>query len=177
MSTTIALPERALTLLPPWPQAIAFSDKRLENRGYGVARQLGTWRGLVGLSQSKKWDEPMCLHGSIFDPTAEPARSSLRSWAGCLVLVAELLHVLPPEHCEGDVWHVPGQWGLILGRVWEVEPVPCTGGVGAWTVEWCEVCLRVLADSARGCPDHRAARRIRDGLARPTLRVVRECLA
>jgi hypothetical protein len=146
--TTIHLPERCLTLLPPWPQAIRYAEKRLENRSYGVARPLADWRyalglanvPIVGLSQSKKTD-------NSYRDVAEKA--------GTMWLCAELLDVLPPDKCEGDPWHVPGQWGLILGRVWEVKPVPCTGGVGCWKARYCHQCRHVQADSqgdkCRGC--------------------------
>lgn len=185
---TIELPHRGLTLLPPWPQAIIVADKRLENRGYGVARQLGDWRGLIALSQSKgfsrDWTEEDAWDAAqtIEEQHGLPSRAITGGapwvrWAGCLVAVAELMDVLPPERCDGAPWHVPGQWGLILGRVWQVEPVPCVGGVGAWTMEWCGACLRPLADSSRGCPAHRGERRVREGLARPSLRVIRECTA
>lgn len=50
---TLPLPPLCLTLLPPWPQAILYAGKRIENRSAGVAAQIGGYRGLVGLLQSK----------------------------------------------------------------------------------------------------------------------------
>lgn len=191
----ITLPERGLTLLPPWPQAIAFSSKRLENRGYGVARQLGSWRGLIGLSQSlggiskdrTKIDLDVVnqakdiarAHGWTVVPKdgrITPSMLKMGAWAGHLVLIAELVDVLPPEKCDGAAWHVPGQWGLILGQVWEVEPIPCTGGVGAWSARWCAICGRIAADTSRpACASCKGP--IGTTGARPELRVIRECLA
>jgi hypothetical protein len=168
--TTIPLPERCLTLLPPWPQAIRYAEKRLENRSYGVAKPLADWRyalglgsvPIIGLSQSKKTDndEVRFVAGDLKERglwrnDEHVSYGDVRKKAGTLWLCAELLDVLPPDKCEGDPWHVPGQWGLILGRVWEVEPVPCTGGVGCWKARYCHQCAHVQADSqgdkCRGC--------------------------
>ncbi len=183
---SLPLPERAYTCLPPWPQAKAYADKRLENRGYGVARQIGEWRGLVAVSQSKIWDpketrEALGFLKSVHllnDRLALLGRDEVQDWAGKLVLVAELVDVLPPERCAGAAWHVPGQWGLILGRVWLVEPVPVSGGQGLWTPMWCARahCRHIQADSqgqrckACGEPSQRWSG------TRPELRVVRECM-
>jgi hypothetical protein len=163
--THLTLPTRCLTLLPPWPQAIRYAEKRLENRSGSVAKPLAEWRyglglenvPIVGLSQSKQFarrfehDEALCQADRIIKQHG--ADTKTRVWAptaGTLWLCAELLDVLPPDKCEGDPWHVPDQWGLILGRVWEVKPVPCTGGQGAWTASsWCVVCKHVYADSAK----------------------------
>lgn len=44
--TRLPLPSRCLTLLPPWPFAIRYAGKRLENRSAGVAASLRGYRGL-----------------------------------------------------------------------------------------------------------------------------------
>ncbi len=158
----IPLPERCLTLLPPWPQAIRYAGKRLENRSRGVAEPLSKWRyslglnnaPIIGLSQSNtsSFSEAM-LVGNEVEKTHKLDKMELGGscdWkltAGTLWLCAELLDVLPPERAAGDPWHVPGQWGLMLGRVWEVKPVTCMGGLGAWRSQWCDVCKKIIADS------------------------------
>lgn len=180
---TLPLPLRCLTLLPPWPQAIRYAEKRLENRSGSVAKPLAEWRygldlenvPIIGLSQSKGYNAPTekspgwtvedadeaardIEHGHVNGNTLpgilrEFSLGFAKDWlhtAGTLWLCAELLEVLPPDKCEGDPWHVPGQWGLILGRVWEVKPVPCTGGQGAWNADsWCVKCGHVYANSAK----------------------------
>lgn len=187
MITTIPLPERGITCLPPWPQAMAFADKRLENRGYGVARQIGEWRGLIAVSQSKTWDDIDCMaaldsigqwhHGAKIDGQWR----EFRPWAGKIAIVAEIMDILPPGRCAGHPWHVPGQHGLSLGRVWLVDPVPCTGGVRCWGVEWCPFCAHVYAVSARKphkCYSCKKELRPLDGNrdARPMLKVIKECV-
>jgi hypothetical protein len=167
--TTIPLPERCLTLLPPWPHAIRYAEKRLENRSYGVAKPLAAWRyalglgnvPIIGLSQSKKTDndEVRFVAGDLkerglWQNSEGITYRDVGAKAGTLWLCAELLDILPPDKCEGDPWHVPGQWGLILGRVCEVKPVACTGGQGAWNADsWCVKCGHVYANSAKvpGC--------------------------
>lgn len=200
--TSISLPTRCLTLLPPWPQAIALEHedaKRLENRGYGVAKQLESFRGIIGLSQSKGFKPDYSVDDA--EDQAEEierefgfARGALgrrEQWAlvaGRLVLAAELTRVVYPEEmasvkdgsplADAKRWHVPRQWGLILGSVWQVEPVSCTGGLGAWVPRWCEACRHLQADSqgdrCRKCKKHGT---LRDEGKRPDLKVERECLS
>lgn len=187
--TTMPLPRFCLTLLPPWPQAIAFAGKTLENRGYGVARQLSGYRGLVGLSQSKTWDDIDCLaalrsFGALDKGNVDETWSEFRRTAGKLWLVAELIYIASPEFMTADFmpghayedakkWHVPGQWGLILGSVWEVEPVPCMGGQGAWRPQWCAACKKIIADS-HGLTCKTCLSKLVSGPECPTLQVVRE---
>lgn len=155
--TTIPLPARCLTLLPPWPQAIRYAGKRLENRSSGVAASLRGYRGLIGLSHSKT-DLDRAVVPEEFDAVLTETRQKLevgvlgrrdqwRPVIGKLWLVAELREILPPAQALGLPWHVPGQWGLILGRVWEVRPVPCMGGQGVWRSQWCAACKKIVADS------------------------------
>lgn len=187
-SDRIILPERGLTLLPPWPQAIVFADKRLENRGASVAGHIGTWRGLVALSQSKKWDandtkddvEYLVIRGLVDDEAPRDWDAIQKQWAGKLVAVAELMDVLPPDRCEGDPWHVPGQHGLILGQVWEVEPVPIIGGRGCWYAGQCPQCDTLQArdridGTCRRCGVRPGGARAGFDWRRPELKIVREC--
>ncbi len=199
---TIPLPEKCLTVLPPWPQAIVLDHedaKRLENRGYGVASQLHHFRGHIGLSQSKAFngeytEEHARGQAHIVEYEFKLKKRALgnpETWkltAGKLWLVAELIRIVSPEEManvreSGDAlsdakrWHVPGQFGLILGAVWQVEPMSCTGGVGAWTPRWCAACGHLQADSqgdrCRGCKEHGV---LRDEGQRPVLKVVKEFL-
>ena len=160
---TITLPEFCLTLLPPWMQCTAVEHpnaKRLENRGLGVAHRLVNWRGVVGLSQSKGFSSQYGEDDAIEDAIEAEQHNGLpymrlgraREWkptAGKLWLAAELLDVLSPEQAEGRAWHVPGQWGLIWGRIWLLEPIACAGAMGAWRPRWCSKCLHIYADAAQ----------------------------
>lgn len=194
-SDRIILPERGLTLLPPWPQAIVFADKRLENRGASVAGHIGTWRGMIALSQSKVWRKDALR--DAFDISIDKGLATLsqlgdapgglerddgiwKLWAGKLVAVAELMDVLPPDRCEGDPWHVPGQHGLILGQVWEVEPVPIIGGRGCWYAGQCPQCDTLQArdrpdGTCRRCGVRPGGGRAGFDWRRPELKIVREC--
>jgi len=182
-------------------------DKRLENRGYGVVKQLGEYRGLIGLSQSKGFNREYTVEDAIDsaeDIEADSSRDAYmlgraEQWAqtaGKLWLVAEFTRVVSPEFmktvpdskyentkhplADQKEWHVEGQWGLILGSVWEVEPVSCTGGIGAWTPYWCTECHHIQADSqgVESCRKCKAA----GSMVPPNafgnilqLKVVREC--
>jgi len=185
MITTLPLPPFCLTLTPPWPQAIAYAGKRLENRHRSVAKGIGTYRGMIGLSQSKtpriaasEWDacNSLCTdieldHGLIEGTLGMP--EDIKVTSGKLWLVADLVDVLPPDRCEGADWHVSGQWGLILGQVYEVEPVACMGGQGAWRPQWCFKCQKVVADShGKVCKACKTT--LAPASEAPALRVVRE---
>jgi hypothetical protein len=185
---TIPLPLRCLTLLPPYPQAIRYAEKRCENRSGNVGKPLAEWRyslglgnaPIVGLSQSKAMDVDAIRIdvANLKDYGLWPedpgiTYGDIRVKAGTLWLVAELLDVLPPERAEGDPWHVPGQWGLILGKVWEVKPVPCMGGQGAWRSQWCPACKKIIADS-HGLTCKRCLSKLVSGPDCPALEVVEE---
>ena len=195
MTTTIPLPTLCLTLTPPWPQAIAYAGKRLENRWSGVAKSIGSYRGLIGLSQSKNWDrdeEAIACMGILrderievlsrlrfsdamgYDGKGHQDRTGLLTSAGKLWLVADLVDVLPPDRCDGADWHVRGQWGLILGQVWEVEPVACMGGQGAWRPQWCTACRKIVADShGKVCKTCKTT--LSQAYQAPALRILKEC--
>jgi hypothetical protein len=179
---TIPLPRLCLTLLPPWPQAIMHAGKRLENCSASVAAQIDTYRGHVGLSQSKTWnnkDAHASLHELVRKRLDKPGLERSAGWdkaAGKLVLVAELIRVDRPHEARGNPWHVPGQHGLIFGRVWEVEPVACVGGVGAWRAQWCVACKKIVADT-QGLACKTCLSKLVSGPECPQLRVVRECAA
>jgi hypothetical protein len=159
---TMLLPERGMTLLPPWPQAILRAGKRIENRSANVARRIGDWRGLIALTQSKTWDADDEDDAIQWMQDAGLIESNIRGlknllgdgpdmtlkWAGKLVGVAELLDVRSSETCAGQPWHAEGQWGLMLGRVWEVEPVPIMGGRGVWNMAFCMACRKLQAGHA-----------------------------
>jgi hypothetical protein len=185
--TTIPLPRLCLTLLPPWPQAFLYASKRLENRSAGVAAQIGGYRGMVGLSQSKGYSKDWTVRDAEFAATDIEQRieelpgsmlgrgDTWQRTAGKLVLVAELIRIDRPHEARGNPWHVPGQHGLIFGRVWEVEPVACVGGVGAWRSQWCVACKKVVADT-QGLTCKTCLSKLVSGPDCPALNVVREVL-
>lgn len=176
-------PDRGLTLLPPWLQAILRAGKRLENRSANVAHRIGGWRGLIALTQSKAWDreEEADTILSLLDDELIPRGGSefmtlSKDWAGKIVGVAELIDVRSPEACAGHPWHAEGQWGLMLGRVWEVEPVPCIGSRGMWWLVRCPQCDTVQGLDGFSAPCRKCKHRGCDW-GRVDLRVVRECAA
>lgn len=191
----LPLPEYFLTLLAPWLHAMRYAEKRLENRHASVGKAASKWRyslgvtnvPVIGLSQSKATDidEVRMVSRDLIDrglwPEHRPTYREVKAVAGTFWLAAELLDVLPPERCKGDPWHVPGQWGLILGRVWEVKPIPCTGGVGLWLAEWCQFCGHVYSISSRRPPECKTCKRSGylqhgDTDVRPEIEIVTEVL-
>jgi hypothetical protein len=178
---TIPLPRVGLTLLPPWPQAILYAGKRIENRAPSVAGRVRTWRGIVALTQSKSWKHD--VQEADLDHLVLDARVSVRDavqwmneWkhmASKVVAVAELLDVQPNGDKPTNRWAVPGEHGLYLGRVVELEPVLCTGGRGVFRFGACWQCGRPSAYEknkalqCRGCRNYTPC----DQLAYPELKV------
>jgi len=72
-----------------------------------------------------------------------PERWTLRdaiARAGHVVALAELVGVVANGPAPRDPWAVPGEHGLRLGAVLEVEPIPCVGGRGAFWIGACAGC-------------------------------------
>lgn len=159
--TTIALPPVGMTLLPPWPAFIVWGGKRVENRGEAVARRCGPWRGRVALGMSKHFERVIAA-AEAESVRAEPwfrwwgpprfELHQLYAWAGHLFAVAELLDVQPNGLAPADPWAVPGEYGFRLGRVWQIEPVPCTGARGIYRIGGCARCGHVGAIEGRDAP-------------------------
>jgi hypothetical protein len=197
MTDTIPLPPLCLTLLPPWPQAILYTGKRLENRSAGVSAQIGGYRGLVGLSQSKAKSrkEQQAAISLALTALVRPAREGMNTagytttiteeaqdvagsiWdnAGKLFLVANLARVLRPHEARGNPWHAEGQHGLLFDKVWEVEPVNARGGQGAWKPYWCAQCGAIsAAHKSMQCATCEAGHAYDNNGERPQLRIIRE---
>lgn len=179
------LPRAGMTLLLPWPLFILYSNKRTENRSAGVARRIGTWRGLVAFGVSRNIaGAPELLEAVCSEPwfrwgPAFPGMQWRETVALCghLVGVAELLDVRPNGPHPTDPWAVPGEHGLHLGRVWRIEPIPCSGGRGVHAIGGCASCGHVGAIDERGAPLRCLRCRAvtpRPHLVRPALRVLQE---
>jgi hypothetical protein len=179
---TIPLPRVGLTLLPPWPQAILYAGKRIENRVPSVAGRVRTWRGIMALTQSKSWNvvaattQAGALAISGCAKMLPWSIGTPETWSrnnGCVVAAAELLDVQPNGDRPTNRWAVPGQHGLHLGRVAELEPVACTGGRGVFRFGACWQCGRPSAYEknkalqCRGCRNYTPC----DQLAYPELNV------
>lgn len=150
MINKIELPPYGLTLLPPWWCAILWAGKRVENRVQSVAGRIGKYRGPVAITSSKtrnafdvaqeladieqhispRWTQ----HGPMV------AWRVIQSLSGMIVAVADIVDVRANGAQPSDPWAVPGQWGIHLANVREVEPVPCTGGRGFFRFGACSSC-------------------------------------
>jgi len=163
----LPLPLVGITLLPPWWWLILWAGKRLENRAASVAGRFHGWRGLIALTASKPaagvW--PLAIaqalairESGIGSPWAGPkpwVESMARERSGCVVGVAELLDVRNNDLTFEDPpnpWAVAGQHGLVLGRVIEVEPMPCSGGRGVFRFGACGGCGKPGAVENKGAP-------------------------
>lgn len=183
------MPKVGITLLPPWWALILWAGKRIENRAPSVANRLKSWRGLIALTASK---QPESNDWGLVKLDLEEAKESVKAanrwrWEGPqpyslnmmrdrgahVVGIAELLDVAANGDAPTDPWAVPGQVGLVLGHVAEVEPVPCTGGRGVFRFGACAKCGRPIAvDGAVGECRKCKHTTPRNELVQPPLRVV-----
>lgn len=159
----VGWPVKALTLRHPWPFAIAYLNKRTENRDWDPRTA-----ELMGLPWILKAGEPIAIHGGT-----APKRGKNKAWrefeAGYEAMVEISGGTFTPEalrYFEGrlslsledfilpgiiavgtithatrgtplnDPWAIPGDLHLLLNPVFTLpEAVPCTGSQGFWTVD------------------------------------------
>lgn len=115
---------RALTIRQPWAAAIAYADKRVENRTWPTR-----YRGPVLIHTSKSVDRSALRH----EPMAAVVRG-LQLTAGAVIAVARV------TGCHGDdgectPWSATGHfhWTLAAEVAPLTEPVAWSGHLGLWT--------------------------------------------
>lgn len=134
-------PIMALTVKQPYASAIAYGDKRVENRTWTTA-----YRGLLAIHAGRgvEWDaRPAAWTAAglaFYDGGPRKAwRDSLP--LGVVIAVADLTDIHPRYRvCNpgGPVtvctpWSAWGQCHWVLGSVRPLaEPVPCKGALGLW---------------------------------------------
>ncbi len=164
-----------------------YAGKNVENRDASVAARLALFVGQnIGISQSKTFDW-VDYEANVLDLKSRglvnwPYRESLRPDSdvnqsrGKLLLVARLDRIAKPSEYGRNPWHVQGQHGLVLGKVWQVEPLPARGAVGAWRPSWCGICHAISAPNANmKCTVCKTGALYNANGERPQLRSVREC--
>ena len=171
---TIEYPPIGMTLKPPWGAFIVLGNKRHENRGLSEAGVARKWIGQrIAITASKNFcaatsdaeidviqtdalwrDTPKAAKRMIIERLSigrTPQRGMLSDWntatAGKIIGVAELLDVVRNGDDPRGYWQAAGKQSLVLGRVWEVQPVPCTGGQGVWKLSRCPLCGRPIANT------------------------------
>ena len=128
---------RGLTIRQPWCSAIAFGDKRVENRSKPTA-----YRGLLAIHAglTVDWDaaEKAWPAAGLAPYVAGAPR---KAWTaslplGAVIAVAELTGCHDATYAEGcscSPWAQPRSWHWQLTDVRPLsEPVPCKGMLGLW---------------------------------------------
>ena len=152
MQCEIETPRFAITLQPPWGQAI-LRGKTIENRGWSIVGDIKGYRGPILLTQSA-WKAHQFNANTIWEdlrnenlvsvPYAEIAKE-MRDVAGKAFGVAMLDAVLNPLEAHGMPWHESGKVALVLSHAAAIEPVPCSGYTGFWRVYRCTECARIAS--------------------------------
>jgi len=129
---------RALTLWRPWPHAIFYGGKRIENRPWKpwkriVGQYIALHAGLKYDSKGAAWMREM----ELYDPPED-------EWCprGCIVGVARVTGYINDDeelyfNRSGDQssWYM-GPYGWVLKDVVAFqEPVKATGKMGLWLVD------------------------------------------
>ena len=134
----MAEPMRALTIKPPWSEAIRYGTKRVENRSWPApAWAVGQD---IAIHAGKSFDrDAMFPRGHM---TLAPGDCVL----GAIVAVARLTGCHDARDCVGPAWvgddfmdvlcspwSVWGEFHWLLAAVRPLpEPVPCRGMLGLW---------------------------------------------
>lgn len=135
---------KALTLWRPWSDAIIHGPKRVENRAWTPPRAL--LGEVIAIHAGKRFDEVAALGIAVdFRIDWTPPMTDAESPQG-IVGVARLrgwldLRERHAQHEPGpDAWALrrspwwAGPVGWWLDDVVAIEPVPCRGAQGLWTV-------------------------------------------
>lgn len=124
------LPERALTVRQPYATAIVRGWKDVENRSWRPGRLPIT----VAIHASKQRDHIPKWAGDFLN--RDQIRELGRAPLGAIVGVATLERVLDPAEYHAElprsVWWMPDQFGIVVGAVVAVDPIPCSGSLSFW---------------------------------------------
>ena len=129
---------RALTIKPPWSEAIRYGTKRVENRSWPAPAF--ALRTVIAIHAGKGFDYDAVFPRSPM--TLPPADCAL----GAVVAVARLANCHDSPDCYGSLqrpgsgqhplcspWAIRFQWHWLLADVRPLaEPVPCRGALGLW---------------------------------------------
>ena len=123
---------KALTLWRPWPAAILFLGKRVENRTWvPPSSVIGQ---TIAIHAGKRIDDPRALGGDGGFTRAEIALYNERRLAEGIVGIARLVacrRSCPPGQ---ERWWC-GPFGWLLDEVQVLDrPIPCRGAQGLWEV-------------------------------------------
>jgi hypothetical protein len=187
---TIPMPKAGITLLPPWWSLILWAGKRIENRAPSVAGRIKGWRGLIALTASKQPEgNDWGVVKYAVDDVKEIVKAAgmwrwegpqpftmnmMRERGGHVVGIAELVGVVANGTNPTNPWAVSEQAGLLLGRVAEIDPVPCVGGRSVFRFGACGKCgvLSAIEGDSLAC---RKCKHVtpRAELGQPDVRVLR----
>lgn len=136
---------RALTLWRPWSWAVCHAGKRIENRPWAPPRSIvGQY---LALHAGKMYDKACVVlmrEMGLADPPL-PERCPqgivavckvMRSYSACTETEEQLEHlrdVVTAAHPGQRQW-IFGPYCWVLEEVTPIEPVPCKGAQGLWSV-------------------------------------------
>lgn len=149
---TSARPLRALTIIQPWAHLIVLGRKRVENRSWeptarglrvgdylaihaGMRFDLASWEGAYETMPDDEAPELRALvESAVFSVPQRAGRElvATRVTYGAVVAVARLAAV--EDEAPEDEAYWCGPWGWRLDEVVAIEPVPCKGAQGLWTL-------------------------------------------
>lgn len=144
----------ALSCRQPWPWAIFYAGKLIENRGRALPAELLNKRCLIHASKTMTREEYETGAAAILEISGLSVPPAEELPLGALVGAVTFTGNVEPD--PGSVrmhgWHVTDQWGwLMAARVPFPRPVPCLGERGFWAVP-AEAIASVRAMAKAGDP-------------------------
>lgn len=137
---------RALSIMQPWCSAIAFADKRVENRTWRPPEWITGRRIALHASKRPDWDAPDMAWTAAglapYEPGAPRKARTAGLPLGAVIAVATVTGCHPPYSICNPTgipetactrWSAWGQYHWLLDDVHPLpEPVPCTGALKLW---------------------------------------------
>ncbi len=125
---------KALTLIRPWPYAVMWCGKRIENRSWAPPKSLIGQR--IAIHAGKKYDADDAALIASASATPKHLLAEARQPTGivCTAVLTAVVRAADNPHARFGFWWA-GPVGWVLEDVRRLpEAIPCRGAQGLWDV-------------------------------------------
>jgi hypothetical protein len=124
---------KALSLTQPWAWLVLHAGKNIENRVWNTKVRgkflIHAAKGMTREQYDAALDFAYTVIGNV---AVERVPSFGKIERGGIVGSAHIDMVLDPTNEPTVPWHMPGQYGFMLGGITPLPFLPCKGALGFW---------------------------------------------